>query len=930
MSNYDASIRVSTKVDNRELKNLQEDFDDLSDRAEIAKKKVDALDEMGAPHASEAYRQATKDLEKYTAELAEIKEKLKGTSGEIPDEASEHFNYLKQNLKDVSNTLSELQKKGMFFGDLDYDKIYVAWKNATDAIKDYQRELNKDTESGMAKAEQQAAKEAEKQAAAQRRIEEQAERNLQKENARLEKEIRIEAAKRAEEAQQQRLNAIQRDAVVSNQNLLYLLRQQEAVTERMKLLRQAGVGEGYAEYDALSRALEQINVEIDRQRGGFRAADKAGRKLFDTVQKGSKKANSLLGKLGKRLVQVALAVVVFGQIRKAFSAMISSVKEGLGNLAKYSRDYNAAMSGLKSECATLKNSLAAAFEPIANTVIPYLTALVSWINTAANAFTQFTAALQGKSTYIKAKKQTIDYAKSLNTAADAAKGALAAFDEINVLEQDKSGTSSVGGELIGEDAFETVEIERNIQKIVDTFKEGFSFAFKVDPEQLKNNLDNIKQSLINVFEDPEVKEALYGLGNQTVKTAGATIGTGASIGTSVGIGVTKGIADALEELEEFNKGKVINISDNLTDTGKKAEDLAVAMGKIGTAFEDEKFSKIVSFLTKVTDVSILNGLELLTNILNDLFGLFTEPVAQNADKIREALENFFTVVDKLFAPLEKIFDLLFKDNQPDYEESFIAKLFDVATVNAVSMLGDGLDNLNTFLETLAFLLDLNSTAFGGFIEWIGQGIAAVAGFVNGIREGIMRILLKLYATYAEIRQIVGGITRIIGGIVKFITGVFSGDWEKAWGGLTEVVEGEKNVIKGILNGILGFIEHMVNGFIDGINDIAGGLSELASIKNPFSGEVIWSLNIKEIPKVSLPRLATGGITTRPTAALIGEAGREAVLPLERNTEWMDALANKINPNVTIRFSGSLSELGRILKPVIETENSRVGISYRVT
>lgn len=929
MSNYDASIRVSTKVDNRELKNLQEDFDDLSDRAEIAKKKVDALDEMGVSHASEAYRQATKDLEKYTAELEKIKANQKGTPEETHI-SDGHWNQLRIDVEEYAKSLKELEGQGKFFGDEEYDKVYLYWKDAADAVKAYQAELNKQTESGMAKAAQQAAKEAEKQAAAQQRIEEQAERNLQKENARLEKEIRIEAAKRAEEAQQQKLNAIQRDAVVSNQNLLDLLRQQEAVTERMKLLRQAGAGEGYAEYDNLSRALEQINVEIDRQRGGFREAEKAGRKLFDTAQKGSKKANSLLGKLGKRLVQVALAVVVFGQIRKAFSAMISSVKEGLGNLAKYSRDYNAAMSGLKSECATLKNSLAAAFEPIANTVIPYLTALVSWINTAANAFTQFTAALQGKSTYTKAKKQTIDYAKSLNTAADAAKGALAAFDEINVLEQDKGGASGVGVELIGEDAFETVEIERNIQKIVDTFKEGFSFGFKSDPEQLNGNLNRIKQSLVNVFEDPEVKEALGGLEDQALKTIGATIGAGVSIGTSISIGVSKGIADAEEDLEEFNKEKIINIADNLTDMAEMAEKLAGALAEIGKAFESEAFSNIIAFFTKIADVSILNGLELLTNILKDVFELFSEPIIQNADKFREVLENFFDVVDKLFDPLEKIFDLLFKDNQPDYEESFIAKLFDVATVNAVSMLGDGLDNLNTFLETLAFLLDLNSTAFGGFIEWIGQGIAAVAGFVNGIREGIMRILLKLYATHAEIRQIVGGITRIIGGIVKFITGVFSGDWEKAWGGLTEVVEGEKNVIKGILNGILGFIEHMVNGFIDGINDIAGGLSELASIKNPFSGEVIWSLNIKEIPKVSLPRLATGGITTRPTAALIGEAGREAVLPLERNTEWMDALANKINPNVTIRFSGSLSELGRILKPVIETENSRVGISYRVT
>lgn len=55
-------------------------------------------------------------------------------------------------------------------------------------------------------------------------------------------------------------------------------------------------------------------------------------------------------------------------------------------------------------------------------------------------------------------------------------------------------------------------------------------------------------------------------------------------------------------------------------------------------------------------------------------------------------------------------------------------------------------------------------------------------------------------------------------------------------------------------------------------------------------------HINKIPGVNipkLPQLATGGIVTGPTTALIGEAGREAVLPLDRNTGWMDALADKI-------------------------------------
>ena len=41
-------------------------------------------------------------------------------------------------------------------------------------------------------------------------------------------------------------------------------------------------------------------------------------------------------------------------------------------------------------------------------------------------------------------------------------------------------------------------------------------------------------------------------------------------------------------------------------------------------------------------------------------------------------------------------------------------------------------------------------------------------------------------------------------------------------------------------------------------------------------------------------MAVGGIVTRPTRALIGENGAEAVIPLERNTGWIDMLADRLN------------------------------------
>lgn len=67
-----------------------------------------------------------------------------------------------------------------------------------------------------------------------------------------------------------------------------------------------------------------------------------------------------------------------------------------------------------------------------------------------------------------------------------------------------------------------------------------------------------------------------------------------------------------------------------------------------------------------------------------------------------------------------------------------------------------------------------------------------------------------------------------------------------------------------------------------------------------------------------PALAKGGIVDNPTMALIGEAGKEAVIPLERNTGWMSELADKLgrflNEDLGLeRLRYSLDSLNQDLK-----------------
>lgn len=460
MAKYNTEVRIHAEMDNKQAKKgaeeIEESLDRVGKKAEekidvgiqwdekaqkdaeenidrILKKKKELAEQEASPVVAETDEpqladfdwQANAEYAKKIKSEIEAYTKTTGESAQEAQKASEHFNLLRAEVEEYAKDLKELEEQGQYFGDADYDRVYVAWKDADEAVRQYASDLNNQTEKGQAAEAAKTAKMAEQQAA--------------------EKE----------------LEDIRRDAIVTNQNLVSLMREREEITQRIAKLKRAGVTDGYEEYDSLQSCLSKINDEIRQQKDGFAAVEQSGRKACETISRGSKKAGGLLGKLKSRVTKLAVSLLVINQIRKGFQAMMSAAQEGLKNLASYSKDYNAQMSALKSSSAQLKNAFASAFEPIINRAIPYLVKFVDWMTKAADSAAQFLAALQGKSTYTKAKKQIIDYAKSLDTASKSAKRALASFDELNVLNASNTGTSN-GGEATGADAFETATVSTRI------------------------------------------------------------------------------------------------------------------------------------------------------------------------------------------------------------------------------------------------------------------------------------------------------------------------------------------------------------------------------------------------------------------------------------------------------------------------------------
>ncbi len=130
------------------------------------------------------------------------------------------------------------------------------------------------------------------------------------------------------------------------------------------------------------------------------------------------------------------------------------------------------------------------------------------------------------------------------------------------------------------------------------------------------------------------------------------------------------------------------------------------------------------------------------------------------------------------------------------------------------------------------------------------------------------------STKAFILPVVAEIQKIITAVWKWISDTFetaskpvTAVWESMWNGIKTAANIAMEVVKATIQAALNFVISKINAIINAINSVAS------------KGAKGLGISIPQIP--TIPLLAEGGIVTRPTLAMIGEAGSEAVIPLSK-------------------------------------------------
>lgn len=191
-------------------------------------------------------------------------------------------------------------------------------------------------------------------------------------------------------------------------------------------------------------------------------------------------------------------------------------------------------------------------------------------------------------------------------------------------------------------------------------------------------------------------------------------------------------------------------------------------------------------------------------------------------------------------------------------------------------------------------------AFEATVAWFKQAGKDIASFFVSAWNAIKTAWNAVGKFFSDCWNAIKSAFSAVG---KWFSDIFTGAWngiKKAFSAVGSFFKGIWDTIKSIFSSVGSAIAGAVSkAFSSAINWV---LEKAIGIINGFITAINFAIkiinaipgvNINELKKLDVPKLAKGGIINSATLAVVGEQGKEAVMPLENNTEWIDILASRL-------------------------------------
>ncbi len=626
------------------------------------------------------------------------------------------------------------------------------------------------------------------------------------------------------------------------------------------------------------------------------------KKGWTKATNGISKAFHTVGRTMRRVFVLGALLVFFHGLRDAMSAAIKQNDQ------------------LSKSLAQVKGNLYTAFSAVFSAALPALTAMMNGLAALTNKIASFLSALFG-TTYAKsqaAAKQLASVGKGAASASKKLKGALASWDELNVLQ--KEDTSGGGGGASG------VDTGAQADEAAASFGETLRKAFQ------SGNWDALGQMLGEKFNAMVDKLDTAALGTKLGKGIQAAIQTAHKFiqtadWNNLGAKLADGFNRALEQVDGWQLGSILASTwtiawDTLngfiqnTDWAQVAEKVSAGIqglyDTIATAIQNFSWSGLADSICTF-----------LCNI--DWAGIFESVATYAGSWVGGAISFFWTLVENAWNGLYGYFHEKVKETGGH----LIFGLF-----NGV---GEALGNIGVWIFDHIFkpFWDGICAAFqihSPSKKMMKIGRYIVAGMLNGITESWQRITRFFTQALADVKA------------------VFSNAWAalkantaQMWRGIGDTIKAAVNSIIGIVNNMISAVTGGINAAVDAMNHIHVDIPEWV----PMFGGKRFGIDIPHVGTPQIPMLAKGGVITQPTLAMMGEyqgAGNnpeivapqsimretfeESIAPLvEAIYELIAYLKEGGDKEIVIKliFDGNLAQFARIVKPYLDKESNRVGV-----
>ena len=410
----------------------------------------------------------------------------------------------------------------------------------------------------------------------------------------------------------------------------------------------------------------------------------------------------------------------------------------------------------------------------------------------------------------------------------------------------------------GEDLSKFIDVfvkgwDEHIQPVIDEFGKQFS---EVINSNVGKTIEKVVELIAKFFELAQtLSRDLYPVIEFLVKTFFKLLGPVFNLLAQIFIATYNMISKIIGDIADYLSGLIDVIEGVFSgDLGKVQEGL----NKVTDALKDF----LANVFQGIIDITIAT-LSALWDLVKAVFQIIIDAIVNSS-----IVELFTTVFQAAWDGIVAIFT--------DLGTWFSDRWTEVTTA---------LSNVGTWFT------DMFQKAWNGL-----TGIFANVGTWFGERWNDVTNALANVATWfgSIFTSAYNAVVNAFSSIGSFFSGVWStvkSIFVNAGQAVGSAVGG---AFRSAVNAVLGTIENVVNGFIGMINGVIGMINKIPGV------------SLGSIGYVSLPRLARGGIVDSPTVAMIGEAGKEVVMPLE-NTGFLQTMGRVVGGAVVNALGGGLTQ-----------------------